>query len=37
MSLLAIDAVDAEHAQLVADFLAEREEAGQLIYETGRS
>ena len=36
-NLLAVDAVDHEHAQLVADFLAEREHAGQLIYETGRS
>lgn len=36
-NLLAVDAVDEEHAQLVADFLAEREKAGQLIYETGRS
>ena len=36
-NLVAVDAVDAEHAQLIADFLAEREKAGQLIYETGRS
>jgi hypothetical protein len=36
-NLLAIDAVDQEHAQLVADFLAERERSGSLIYETGRS
>ena len=36
-NLLAVDAADQEHAQLVADFLAEREKAGQLIYETGRS
>jgi uncharacterized protein DUF4265 len=36
-NLLAIDAVDAEHAQRVADFLAECEEAGKLVYETGRS
>lgn len=35
--LLAIDAVDAEHAQRVADFLAEREQSGLLVYETGRS
>ena len=35
--LLAVDAVDKEHAQQVADFLAEREKAGQLVYETGRS
>jgi hypothetical protein len=36
-NLLAVDAVDAEHAQLVADFLMEREKAGHLVYETGRS
>lgn len=36
-NLLAVDAVDQEHAQKVADFLAEREKAGQLVYETGRS
>lgn len=36
-NLLAVDAVDREHAQLVADFLAEREKAGDLVYETGRS
>jgi hypothetical protein len=37
LNLLAVDAVDQEHAQLVANFLAEREQAGHLIYETGRS
>ena len=36
-NLLAVDAVDGEHAQLVADFLMEREKAGHLVYETGRS
>lgn len=36
-NLLGIDAVDGEHAQLVADHLAEHEKAGHLIYETGRS
>lgn len=36
-NLLAVDAVSQEHAQKVADFLAEREKAGQLVYETGRS
>lgn len=36
-NLLAVDAVDAGHAQLVADFLMEREKAGHLVYETGRS
>ena len=35
-NLLALDAVDHEHAQLVADFLHEREQQGHLIYETGR-
>ena len=36
-NLLAVDAVDGEHARLVADFLAEREQLGHLVYETGRS
>jgi len=36
-NLLAVDAADGEHAQLVADFLMEREKAGHLVYETGRS
>jgi len=36
-NLLAVDAADGEHAQLVADFLTEREKAGHLIYDTGRS
>lgn len=36
-NLLAVDAADEGHAQLVADFLAEREKAGQLVYEAGRS
>jgi hypothetical protein len=36
-NLLAVDAVDLEHAQMVADFLAGSEKAGHLIYETGRS
>jgi hypothetical protein len=35
LNLLAVDATDDEHAQLVADFLMEREKAGQLIYEAG--
>ena len=30
-NLLAVDAVDGEHAQLVADFLAERERLGHLV------
>ena len=37
VNLLAVDAADAEHAQQIADFLAKREEAGHLVYETGRS
>lgn len=36
-NLLAVDAADSEHAQLVADFLMDREKVGQLVYETGRS
>jgi hypothetical protein len=36
LNLLAVDAADDEHAQLVADFLMEREKTGQLAYETGR-
>jgi hypothetical protein len=36
-NLLAVDVADAEHAQVVANFLMEREKAGHLIYETGRS
>ncbi len=36
-NLLAVDTVDEEHAQGVADFLAEHHNAGHLIYETGRS
>lgn len=36
-NLLAVDAVNEEHARPVADFLAEREKSGHLLYETGRS
>lgn len=36
-NLLAIDARDAAHAQVIADFLADRESKGQLIYETGKT
>jgi hypothetical protein len=36
-NLLAIDAQNLDQAQRVADLLAERENAGQLIYETGRT
>jgi hypothetical protein len=35
-NLLAVDAVDEEHAKLVADLLAEWERDTRLIYETGR-
>jgi hypothetical protein len=36
-NLLAVDATDGKHAKVIADFLAEREQGGQLLYETGRS
>ncbi|HET8940921.1 MAG TPA: DUF4265 domain-containing protein [Rudaea sp.] len=36
-NLLAVDATDEKHAQQIADFLAERQRAGHLMYETGRS
>jgi hypothetical protein len=36
-NLLALDAIDQEHAQRVVDFLAEREQAGQLTFDTGQS
>ena len=35
-SLVAVDARDQSHAQLVADFLQEQEDAGHLLYETGK-
>jgi hypothetical protein len=34
--LLAVDAADQRHAQLVADCLAEHERSGELTFETGR-
>jgi hypothetical protein len=37
LGLLAVDAADGEHAQLVAGFLAERERAGQLTLQPGRA
>lgn len=37
VNLLAVDATDEAHAQEVADFLYARQQAGQLLYETGRS
>jgi len=36
-NLLAVDASDGAHAQSIADYLAEQERAGRLMYETGRS
>jgi Domain of unknown function (DUF4265) len=36
-NLLAVDARDAAHAQVIADFLADRESKGQLVYETGKT
>jgi hypothetical protein len=36
-NLVAIDAADSDHAQVIADYLAEQERAGRLMYETGRS
>jgi hypothetical protein len=35
--LLALDAIDQEHAQRVVEFLAAREKTGQLTYDTGHS
>lgn len=37
VNLLAVDATDEPHAQKIADFLQERQDRGQLLYETGRS
>ncbi len=36
-NLLAVDAADEAHAQVIADHLAEQEREGLLMYETGRS
>jgi Domain of unknown function (DUF4265) len=36
-NLVAVDSADYQHAQFVADFLAARQTAGQLEYESGRS
>jgi hypothetical protein len=36
-NLLAVDAPDLHHAKAVANFLAEREQRGQLMYETGQT
>ena len=37
VNLLAADAADEAHAQKVADFLHERQQLGQLLYETGKT
>lgn len=37
LNLFAVDAADAHHAQQIADALLELEQAGRLVYETGRS
>lgn len=36
-NLLAIDAADETHAQTIADYLAEQESKGRLMFETGRT
>ncbi len=36
-NLLAVDARDAAHAQQIADYLQEQEDAGRLMYETGKT
>jgi uncharacterized protein DUF4265 len=36
-NLLAVDAPNEEHAQVIADYLAEQERTGRLTFETGRS
>lgn len=36
-NLLAVDASNEAHAQSIADYLAEQERVGRLMYETGRS
>lgn len=37
LNLLAVDAADESHAQVIADFLTEQERGGHLMFETGRS
>jgi Domain of unknown function (DUF4265) len=37
MNMFAVDAADADHAQRIADVLFAHEQAGRLVYETGRS
>lgn len=36
-NLLAVDAVDLEHAKMIAGLHADSEKAGRLVYEMGRS
>lgn len=36
-NLLAVDAADEDHAQVIADYLVEQEGASRLMFETGRS
>lgn len=36
-NLLAVDAADEVHAQVIADYLSEEERADRLMFETGRS
>lgn len=36
-NLLGVDARDAAHAQQIADYLQEQEDAGRLMYETGKT
>ncbi len=37
MNLLAVDAADESHAQVIADLLAEQERDERVMFETGRS
>lgn len=37
VNLLAVDSINSEHAQQIADFLQEQEHLDNLVYETGRS
>lgn len=37
LNLLAVDARDAAHARQIADYLQEQENAGRLMYETGKT
>jgi hypothetical protein len=37
LNLPAVDAADEARKQVIAEYLAEQERAGRLLYETGRS